>query len=166
MVKKSLIRSGRTTLYAKPETGKEVAQRVLDHRDRWVGMRQPLYNEARKQEEENILLRKIKEDKAVLDLALAKATDEALDVNEIDSDEDDVFMRSQCFYKLNDLLDHLDAQEEFVNPARKKLIMHKLNKLSRRDLISRSQVDERAKEFSGKQHEIELALFDSAQLEN
>lgn len=78
----SWIPNGRSTLYAKPEKGVHITQRMLENKDRWRHMSPEMYSIAREQLEENLLLRKIKEDQAVIDLAIKKL--DAKDLNPAD----------------------------------------------------------------------------------
>lgn len=77
------VQSGRSFTYPRPVNSQMISDRMFRKRERWIGFRSPLYTIAREQEEENILLRRIKEDKAVLSLVLDKMDKEDLRVEEI-----------------------------------------------------------------------------------
>lgn len=79
----SWIPNGRSTLYRVPEKGESITKRMLENKDKWRFMQPELYSLAREQEEENLLLRKIKEDQAVLDLAIRRLDSKELNPSEI-----------------------------------------------------------------------------------
>ena len=88
-------------------------------------------------------MRKIKEDKAVLNMAITKPDLSELKLEDMESDEEDDYVRSRIFYRLQDMLDELDSQTEFVSPAKKKLILHKINKLSEKGIFTREETMKR-----------------------
>ena len=77
------IQNGRCTLYSTPEKGVIITKRMRENKDRWRYMKQEQYELAREQEEENLLLRKIKEDRAVLDIAIKRLDARDLKPSEI-----------------------------------------------------------------------------------
>lgn len=79
----SWIANGRCTLYKTPEKGVVITKEMLVNKDKWRLMRPELYQIAREQEEENMLLRKIKEDQVVLDFAISRLEADDLDPAEI-----------------------------------------------------------------------------------
>lgn len=79
----SWIANGRCTLYKSPERGVNITKEMLVNKDKWFLMRPELYQIAREQEEENMLLRKIKEDQVVLDFAISRLDADDLDPAEI-----------------------------------------------------------------------------------
>lgn len=80
------VPNGRSFTYPKEVKADVFTGKMMRKRDRWLGFRTPLYTLAREQEEENILLRRIKQDKAVLDIVLNQADKEELRLEEIMSD--------------------------------------------------------------------------------
>ena len=77
------VQSGRSFTYPRPVNPQQISDRMFRKRERWLGFRSQMYKIAREQEEENILLRRIKEDKAVLGMVLDKLDKEDLKVEEI-----------------------------------------------------------------------------------
>ena len=69
------VTNGRCTLYKRPEPTRLMITHMERARDKFLGLKPEMYKYYREQEEENILLRKIKEDKAVLDLVIARLDD-------------------------------------------------------------------------------------------
>lgn len=82
MLNPSWIPNGRSTLYATPEKGVNITSRMLENKDQWRTMHPEMYALMREQLEENLLLRKIKEDQAVLELAIKRL--DAKDLNPSD----------------------------------------------------------------------------------
>jgi hypothetical protein len=83
MMNPSWVTSGRCTLYEVPEKGEQLTKRMLENKDRWRKMNPEMYALARQQEEENLLLRKIKEDQAVIDLAIKRLDAQDLDPKDV-----------------------------------------------------------------------------------
>lgn len=94
----SWIRNGRCTLYKAPEKGVQILKEMTINRDKWFRMKPELYKLAREQEEENLLLRKIKEDQAVLDFAINRLDAEDLDPSEVLDNVFEFDCRSTIFW--------------------------------------------------------------------
>lgn len=77
------IAHGRCTLYSKPEGGAAISKKMFINKEKWFNMKPELYAIAREQEEENILLRKMKEERAVLEHAIQKLDEKDLNPSEI-----------------------------------------------------------------------------------
>lgn len=59
------------------------------------------------------------------------------------TEEDDEFVRSFCFYKLNDMIDRYNEKTKNMTPAKRKLIMAKIENLARRSILTKDEVQKR-----------------------
>ena len=143
------VANGRCTLYPKPVPDVQQLHYRRAEKDRWIGYTSELYKIAREQEEEDILLRKMKEDRAVLDLLINRIDDQSLDFKPEDFEEviSDKFIRSKVFYKLSDLLDAVEKKTKQVHPGTRKLLISRLEKYSREGIFSKKEAEKEWKKY-------------------
>jgi hypothetical protein len=77
---------GRCTLYPTPPKKGFILKRILKSRFMKQDLRSPMYNLVRQQEEENIVLRKMKEDKAIIDNLLKQPDNEQIKPEDFQSE--------------------------------------------------------------------------------
>ena len=64
------------------------------------------------------------------------------------SQEEDEFVRSFCFYRLNDMIERYDAKTKLMGPAKRKLIMNKIEKLASKPLLTKQDVEIKTKDLA------------------
>ena len=133
------VANGRSTLFPRPEPVRLMIKHMEKARDRFLGLKPEMYKYYREQEEENILLRKMKEDKAVLDLVIARLDDPEISFKPEEFDEviTDKFIRSKVFYKMSDMIEAIDRKTKQVHPATRKLLLSRLNRYSKAGIFTR-----------------------------
>ena len=151
------VNYGRCYNYKTKTKSETIARRFKIARERLPNMNPAVYKMAREQEEENIIMRRIKEDKAVLDLLLNRLDEEDIKPEEIFSEDENEFVRSKMFYRLKDMLEEIDNKVNVLNPATRKLIIHKMNKLSEVGILPKEEAE---KQFQA--YKQEITTIDSA----
>lgn len=151
------INYGRSYNYKTKTRADSIANNIRTARAKLPSLMPEVYKLAREQEEENIIFRRIKEDKAALDLLLTRIDEEDLKPEEIFSEDETEFIRSKMFYRLKDMLDEIDNKVNVLNPATRKLIIHKMNRLSRVGILPKEETEKQFRAFKE-----EVTTIDSA----